>query len=123
MDTRYNDISDPLDDTMKWLFSEDETPTFKPTGLSEWLAEGSGFFWINGKAGSGKSTLMKTISSSERSEDLLKQWAKGRRLLKPRFFFHNRGTSPLQKSKTGLFQSLLFFNSRLLARLDTGGLS
>lgn len=108
MNTRYNDISNPLDDTMEWLFSQEKSPSFTPTGLTPWLAEGSGLFWVGGRPGSGKSTLMKTISDSERTVELLKQWAKDRKLLKPRFFFHNRGSSPLQKSKAGLFRSLLY---------------
>lgn len=94
---------------MQWLFSAQKTPDFEPTGLSNWLAKESGFFWVSGKAGSGKSTLMKFISDSAETEKLLKEWAGDRRLLRPRFFFYNRGNSPLQKSKEGLFRGLLYF--------------
>jgi hypothetical protein len=43
--------------------------------LRTWLAEGNGIFHISGKLGSGKSTLMKYLCDSDRTVNLLKQWA------------------------------------------------
>ena len=45
--------------TFEWLF----TPT--ATAFPEWLKSGDGIFWMSGKAGSGKSTLMKFLSSHQ----------------------------------------------------------
>lgn len=33
----------------------------KGDSIAEWLESGSGVYWISGKAGSGKSTLMKHL--------------------------------------------------------------
>jgi hypothetical protein len=71
-------------------------------------------FWINGKPGSGKSTLMKFAMRDERTRELL------RRCLHPDgkfsetepdwmilgFFFHDRG-SHIQKSIEGMLQGVL----------------
>jgi len=40
-----------------------------------WLASGTGIFHISGKLGSGKSTLMKFLSTNELTEKHLRQWA------------------------------------------------
>lgn len=54
-----------------------------------WLRAGGGVFHISGKAGSGKSTLMKFICGHERAEEELKVWAeeKKKKLVFARFFF------------------------------------
>lgn len=72
-----------------------------------WLESGHGVYWINGKAGSGKSTLMNHICSNSRRLELLKQWSSHRRLLTPSFFFWNSG-SPQQKTIDGLLRSLIY---------------
>lgn len=62
--------------------------------------------WISGKAGSGKSTLMKYMWTNKRTRTCLSTWAGGRPLLLAAFFFYERGES-LQKSREGLIRSLL----------------
>jgi hypothetical protein len=59
------------------------------------------------KAGSGKSTLMKYICVHETTLKALKAWAGSQNLVTASFFFWNAGL-PMQKSKLGLLQSLLF---------------
>lgn len=75
--------------------------------FENWLRSGSGVFHISGKAGSGKSTLMKLILSTERTYELLGEWASGRRLLFARFYFW-AGGSRIQNSLEGLHRSILF---------------
>ncbi|OCL09227.1 hypothetical protein AOQ84DRAFT_291652, partial [Glonium stellatum] len=75
--------------------------------LSEWLSYGDGCYWVNGKAGSGKPTLMKYLREGRRTTGALLRWAGTKRLVIETFFFWDAGT-PLQKSKTGLLRSLLF---------------
>ena len=72
-----------------------------------WLKSGNEVYWINGKAGSGKSTLMKYVCGHHRQQELLKAWHPTRQLLTPNFFFWAAG-SPLQRSITGLLQSLIY---------------
>lgn len=87
--------------TFSWVF------TGGRTGFKEWLKEGSGFFWVKGKAGSGKSTLMKFIATHDQTQGLLRVWGGGRRVITASHFFWNAGLS-MQKSLTGLFQTILY---------------
>ncbi|KAF2818920.1 hypothetical protein CC86DRAFT_388611 [Ophiobolus disseminans] len=64
-------------------------------------------FYIYGKAGSGKSTLMKYVAECSRTRDSLKVWAGSAKLYISSYFFWNQGNE-MQKSRTGLIQSLLY---------------
>lgn len=64
-------------------------------------------YWINGKAGSGKSSLMKFIVNDDRTKQALMKWSGNDKLLMPTFFFWNLGTA-LQNSHVGLIRSLLY---------------
>jgi hypothetical protein len=84
-------IDKPWDDFVKWLSSDNS----------------DSIYWITGKAGSGKSTLMRFISEDPRTTKHFKLWAKGNPLVIGSFFFWNSGTA-MQMSRTGLMQSLLY---------------
>ena len=99
--TRQEDIFEAYPDTFKWIFDIDTTP------FQDWLEHGSGVFWINGKAGSGKSTLMKYLAHHERTMHLLNQWAGQKRLVFANFYFWDSGFRT-QKTHRGLLRSLLF---------------
>lgn len=75
--------------------------------FEKWLRSDTGVFHISGKAGSGKSTLMKHILSTERTHELLREWAGEKRLLFARFYFW-AGGDQLQNSLEGLHRSILF---------------
>ncbi|TVY26816.1 Protein SERAC1 [Lachnellula hyalina] len=105
--TRYNNVASSYDGTFQWLFDHEVVP------FVDWLKanqNGVGpsrpIFWINGKPGSGKSTLMKFAMRDQRTQDYLSsvsghiEWA----ILG--FFFHDRG-SHIQKSMVGMLQALL----------------
>ncbi|KAH8592557.1 ankyrin repeat-containing domain protein [Bisporella sp. PMI_857] len=66
----------------------------------DWLREGSGILWIKGKPGSGKSTLMEALLRDYEKQAVYKE------SIQLSFFFHGRGTA-LQKSRLGMFRSLL----------------
>jgi NACHT domain len=117
MTGRYEDIIEAFPETFNWAF-EDSTPKQLPwNNLCEWLKASSGVYWISGKAGSGKSTLMKHIFDDARTRRYLEQWAADDRcgsqilqrspLCLATFFFWNSGT-PEQKSQTGLLRALLY---------------
>ncbi|KAF4502970.1 small s protein [Fusarium agapanthi] len=57
--------------------------------LNTWLQSASGLYWLSGKAGSGKSTLMK----HDKTHALLETWANGSELIFARFFFYALGKS------------------------------
>jgi hypothetical protein len=72
-----------------------------------WLKNGKNLFHISGKAGSGKSTLMKLIVADQRTYKFLDDWSGEKGLISGQFFFW-RGGSDLQRSRQGLYRSLLF---------------
>ncbi|KAK3690462.1 hypothetical protein B0T22DRAFT_193218 [Podospora appendiculata] len=72
-----------------------------------WLSSGNGVFYISGKAGSGKSTLMKYLCAEEQTQQKLEVWAPGKKLVFARFFFWANG-SEHQRSIQGLYRSILW---------------
>ncbi|KAK1072797.1 hypothetical protein LTR74_002312 [Friedmanniomyces endolithicus] len=72
-----------------------------------WLQHGHGIFWVCGKAGSGKSTLMKFLSKELRTVHGSRLKTSEMPVTVVSFFFWNAGTE-LQRSQEGLLQSLLF---------------
>jgi hypothetical protein len=93
--------------------------------LQEWLSEKEGIFWMSGRPGSGKSTLMKFIAKHERTDELLNSWAAGFgvTVTKACHFFWNAGTE-MQRSHQGLLQSLVYDvlcqNPRLIQHVCDG---
>lgn len=126
---REEDIASAHKGTCDWLINdgvEDEqhealrtsqgyktsTPTSTDAQKSskiflKWLKHESGFFWITGKAGAGKSTLMKHIARHFRTHEELAVWTGPGRLINACFFFWNPGVD-LQKSLLGLMRSILY---------------
>ncbi|KAH7030886.1 LOW QUALITY PROTEIN: uncharacterized protein B0I36DRAFT_322700 [Microdochium trichocladiopsis] len=86
--------------TFNWAYEDSSI------GLSKWLRDGSGIFWVSGKPGSGKSTFMKFLLNERRTSELLHNWRSTTRQIVANFFFHHRGTL-MQKSFEGLLRELL----------------
>ena len=78
-----------------------------PVKFDDWLRFQDGIYWVMGKAGSGKSTLMKFLLNHTKTIESLRSWAGPKRLVTASFFFWNAGPS-IQKSQEGLFRSLLY---------------
>jgi hypothetical protein len=107
MNHRHVEISQAHHETFSWIFESSPRSGGCPRHtFLQWLQHGTGLYWINGKAGSGKSTLMKYIFESKKTRDILQNWAQGSNVEMGGFFFWNSGTSE-QKSHTGLLRSLL----------------
>ncbi|KAL1873205.1 hypothetical protein Daus18300_004025 [Diaporthe australafricana] len=112
MDYRESAISEAHRDTFKWIFEESDE---KRTGFTTWLQSDSNLYWIAGKAGSGKSTLMKFIDTYEGDADgqksrcrtYLEDWADGKTLVVASFYFWASG-SHIEASQRGLIQTLLY---------------
>lgn len=104
---RRQNLEDPFQRTFEWIFDGSCFATGHWSSFPDWLLHGSGIYWINGKLGSGKSTLMRFICSHGETMRQLELWATP---LQPRvlgFFFWNSGCED-QRSQSGLFRSLLF---------------
>lgn len=76
--------------------------------LLEWLETETGIFWVSGKPGSGKSTLMKYVADHPATIRSLESWAAttDQRAVVMSHYFWSAG-SPIQKSQHGLWRSLL----------------
>ena len=101
IDERRVRIKDTYPKTFSWIFEQDKTP------FKDWLELSDGTFWVSGKAGSGKSTLMKFVSEHPETGRILDIWAGNSKLIVASFFFWHSGTH-LQKSQQSLLRSLLF---------------
>ncbi|KAI4666946.1 uncharacterized protein J4E88_010367 [Alternaria novae-zelandiae] len=89
------------------------------TSFTAWLAsadEDDGLFCITGRAGSGKSTLMKFVSENPRTLEYLQEWTGTTKLCTASYYFWNQGYE-MQKSQEGLFQSLLYEILKSVPRL------
>ncbi|KAF1957630.1 hypothetical protein CC80DRAFT_410755, partial [Byssothecium circinans] len=64
-------------------------------------------FWISGKPGSGKSTLMKFLVGHSKLQQQADEWIGARKVLVVDYFFWRPGTY-LQRSLKGLLRSLIF---------------
>lgn len=99
-DDRLAQIAPRLRHTFSWALENESI------GLSRWLQQGDGIFWIRGKPASRKSTLRKYLYQDQQTTELLRAGNWGFKLVKASFFFHHRGTS-VQKSFEGLLRSLV----------------
>ncbi|KAI0377875.1 hypothetical protein F5Y04DRAFT_171081 [Hypomontagnella monticulosa] len=99
--------------TFSWLLNPDrqrpESPeeTNAREDLVNWLCHGDGIFHISGKPGSGKSTLMRLLCEHPTTTNHLKDWAGDKTAVLTHFFFRALGTTPMQRSMSGLKRSLL----------------
>jgi hypothetical protein len=87
--------------TYSWLFKG-------KVGFEDWLSgkTQSPVFWISGKPGSGKSTVMKFAMQHNETKRLLNLYDCSHWVIAG-FFFHDRG-SVIQKSMDGLLQEVLY---------------
>jgi hypothetical protein len=107
MITRYEGIIEPYPETFKWVFSDAVAEQLPWDCFVSWLRTGNGIYWIGGKPGSGKSTLVKHIFEDKRFRRSLEIWAQKTPLCMASCFFWNSGTLE-QRSQTGFFKTLLF---------------
>lgn len=94
--------------TFEWIF-RDDGGTQRWDNFASFLKDENikSPYFVNGKAGSGKSTLMKFIVDHSRTSSLLEEWARNKDLVILKFFFWNLGTA-MQKSSVGMLRTLLY---------------
>lgn len=100
---RQDSIAHAYRETFGWIFESNSDYNFSSWAKCERSDE---LYWIAGRAGSGKSTLMKYIAENANTERLLQEWARKTNVIITTHYFWDAGTS-LQKCQTGLLRSLL----------------
>ncbi|KAK1834932.1 hypothetical protein QBC39DRAFT_275959 [Podospora conica] len=110
---RESAISSPYDSTFRWMFQDTEDPARKDTGFRQWLASSSNLFWVTGKPGAGKSTLMKYISDFHSKgegatlcQQFLDEWAGSSKIATASFYFWSSGAE-IQASQKAMVGSIL----------------
>lgn len=96
--------------TFEWIFDQDFTADSDTSNYAKWLRTslpGENLFWVAGRPGSGKSTLMHFLSEASQTDEALTSWTGPKALLHAATFFWLAG-STLQKSLEGLIRGLLY---------------
>ncbi|KAH6987851.1 hypothetical protein BKA56DRAFT_281198 [Ilyonectria sp. MPI-CAGE-AT-0026] len=104
---RQDRLQNPHGGTFEWIYHENGRSTAPWSSFFDWLRHGHGVYWISGRLGSGKSTLMRYIFEHEKTIKALEEWAGPMRPETCGFFFWNSGEED-QKSQCGLLRSLIF---------------
>ncbi|KAH0429860.1 hypothetical protein CcaCcLH18_08142 [Colletotrichum camelliae] len=108
IEARHQSITGPYESTFTWILNDgDSIQRPNSVEFSTWLKSRSGAFLLRGKAGSGKSTMMKFIFDHPKTKALLEEWAGGRTLIMAKHFFWRTGNK-LQRSIVGLLRTLVF---------------
>ena len=103
IDSRHESISPEHSKTFSWIFDETESVKFV-----QWLKREDGFYWVSGKPGSGKSTLMKFVAAHQKTREYLDEWAGDKKLIIAKFYFWSASTHRSQKSQQGLLRAILY---------------
>ncbi|KIW63942.1 hypothetical protein PV04_08904 [Phialophora macrospora] len=110
IEDREGVIEKAHEDTFQWVLQRNSHRDVSWHNFSEWLSDREArhnIYWVTGKPGSGKSTLMKFLADSTTTSELLSGWASPDYLYMTKCFFWSPGM-PLQKSMEGLLRTLLF---------------
>lgn len=73
--------------------------------FSNWLSSTDAIYWISGKPGSGKTTVVKYVSADERTKKYLNIWCPGCAIVSHYFWLPG---SSMQRNMEGLLYSLLY---------------
>ncbi|KAF2114256.1 hypothetical protein BDV96DRAFT_647722 [Lophiotrema nucula] len=98
MEYRHSKILEAHPQTFAWVISNK---------FAKWLRSSEPIFWISGKPGSGKSTLMKYLVDNPETPSMLHLWNDSDRQVIASYFFWVNGTE-MQRSQEGLLRSILY---------------
>lgn len=129
MNARKSQIREAHPETFEWLFKQDMTglssrvssaePELSSThdsttseilklrnSFHDWLKNGQQVYWISGKPGSGKSTLMNFIAEHRLTREYLQEWSTSQYLIVIESYLWNAGAES-QKTYRGILATLL----------------
>jgi hypothetical protein len=106
MTRRESSITNAHLRTFDWMLKTDSSSN-TGAGFQEWLKTETGIYWVTGKPGSGKSTLIKYIARHESIRSSLQDWAgsKTRLVMASHFFWI--GGFEMEKTQEGMLRTLL----------------
>ncbi|KAH7165296.1 hypothetical protein EDB81DRAFT_641211, partial [Dactylonectria macrodidyma] len=93
---RQGAIPDAYDKAFEWIFQ----------ALSRAALTSTDIYWITGKLGAGKSTLMKFLIEHRAVREHLEHWSSNKQLVFVSFYFWNAG-SEMQRTQEGLLRTIL----------------
>jgi hypothetical protein len=110
MRRREEEVTQAHQQTFEWIFKSESYTGSRSSvpDFTSWLGTNDlgPIYWITGKPGSGKSTLMSLLSQHRSTKEFIRKWAGGSPVLTAAFFFWTSGSRE-QRSKTGLLRYLL----------------
>ncbi|KAF2012542.1 hypothetical protein BU24DRAFT_494528 [Aaosphaeria arxii CBS 175.79] len=113
MNARRSAIREAGRNSYRWIFKDsrddddddsENDEERKWDSFADWLRSGDSIYWISGKAGSGKSSLIRYLCASAQTRRLLQEWKSNAIILSA--FLWNSGT-PSQRSQKHIFAALL----------------
>ena len=116
---RESDVSVAEQDTFGWIVGDPVEPPRSASDIAQWDAfnslrcflrqsDGGSIFFFCGKAGSGKSTMMKFLSKHSAVRSGLEEWAAdGKKLIMVTMFFWS-SENRLQRTTEGFYRTILF---------------
>ncbi|KAK3985883.1 hypothetical protein QBC44DRAFT_403817 [Cladorrhinum sp. PSN332] len=104
---RGDAIPEAYETTFEWAFKKPSPDSVQWSDFGQWVRQQQPpVYWITGKAGAGKSTLMKYLFEHEITKQHLENWSKPLPLVLAGFYFWNVG-SDMQKSQEGFLRTIL----------------
>lgn len=104
---RHDEIAEAHLKTYGWIFARPPVSAYSWSDFVSFLQNPGGIYWITGKPGSGKSTLMKFILEDKRFHDVLDSSSDEGEIITASFFAWSSGAE-LQKSLESMLRSLIY---------------
>jgi hypothetical protein len=122
INSRRNQIYENTSEFYAWIWSN----IGSNSSFTKWLSDGRGVFWITGRPGSGKSTLVKYLINHPRTKEFLIQSRHDQDWRIVSFFFDFRAGKGFANNFEGLLRSLLlqitFEEPKILAIIRSYGI-
>ncbi len=103
INNRRNHVYEDTSESYSWIWSS----TDSKSSFTRWLCDGRGVFWITGRPGSGKSTLVKYLINHLKTKEYLSQSGHDQDWKIMSFFFDFRAGKGFANNFEGLLRSLL----------------
>ncbi|KXH41362.1 hypothetical protein CNYM01_10776 [Colletotrichum nymphaeae SA-01] len=104
---REHRIAETHAKTFQWIWADPRGQPDKPwSNFPAWLESDNKIYWMTGKPGSGKSTMMKYVVHEQECKESLKRWSGTLPLIVTKFYLWNSGSQD-QMSQEGLIRTIL----------------